>query len=157
MDAAITIPPPPEPVRHDWQWWRTQFLTYWTPLDAKSKWIYPSAFLLVSITVSRYIWRFNWGLLYYFYEYIAAACGHDMLTESCAGIMRELHPWWDLSDRDFYRWNRCFGNEDGFRRQGEMLPSFGRMAGLVMNPFDLSLWIVSVVIYLPRHGWTNFR
>jgi len=148
MDPIINLPPLPGPVRHDWQWFRTLFLTYWTPLDTKERCIYPSAILLVLITLLSQGWRFFRGSICYWGEYIATACGHDMLTESCAGIMKEPHPWWNLPNSEYYRWMRCVGNDQGFQRQGELLPSFGHVLNLVLQPFGVSLWIVSVLTYL---------
>jgi hypothetical protein len=148
MDPIINLPPLPGPVRHDWQWFRTLSLTYWTPLDTKERCIYPSAILVVLITLLSQGWRFFRGSICYWGEYIATACGHDMLTESCAGIMKEPHPWWNLPNSEYYRWMRCVGNDRGFQRQGELLPSFGHVLNLVLQPFGVSLWIVSVLTYL---------
>ena len=65
-----------------------------------------------------------------------------MLAESCAAIMKEMDPWWDLNRQDYFRFYRCWGNEDGFRRQ-VTLPGVGDAFEAMLHPFGMNVFLVS--------------
>jgi hypothetical protein len=138
----FNLPPPPPPlVRWRKDRLRAKFATWWSQ-PRPQKWI-QVLFLLFSVTTLQYSWKFFWGLFYYITEYIKAALGHDVLTEPCVRIMKEVYPWRDLEKEEYWRWNRCVGNEAGFQRQGNLVPAAGGVLAWLLNPYAFASWVVS--------------
>jgi hypothetical protein len=94
----------------------------------------------------KYSYKFFFGWYFYWWNFAKAAIGDDLIVESCARIIKELHPWWDLPNDDYFKFSRCVGNEHGFRWQGELTPSLGEIIEWLFNPFIFSSWVVSVFI-----------
>ncbi|KAF4631143.1 hypothetical protein G7Y89_g6995 [Cudoniella acicularis] len=76
------------------------------------------------VSFKTWVWRQVAGLYLYFVEFIRAALGNDGLDTVCTGVKSVRDPWNNLNDNDWFRFQRCLGNEDGYERQGELLLVF---------------------------------
>jgi hypothetical protein len=99
--------------------------------------------IFLGIILIQTSWVYFWGCFYYTFEYAKAALGHDVLMEPCARIMKEVYPWRHLETEEYWRWNRCVGNEHGFERQGNLVPTPQGFLGWFFNPYLFSSWMVS--------------
>jgi hypothetical protein len=104
------------------------------------------ALLSTSITFLRSLWKFVWGQIYYSIEYIKSSFGYDFLDEPCAQVMKEVYPWRDLGWEEYWRWNRCVGNEAGWRRQGKLVPTLEGARMWLLNPFVFASWVVGSLV-----------
>jgi hypothetical protein len=143
MDNFNPPPPPlPPPARWTKGWFRAKCVTWWSQ-PRSQKWVQVLFFLFSSVIILQYSWKFFWGLFYYAIEYIKVALGHDVLTEPCVRIMKEVYPWRHLEKEEYWRWNRCVGNEAGFQGQGHLVPTTGGAVAWLLNPYAFASWVVS--------------
>jgi hypothetical protein len=150
MDPRINnpppFPPPPPPARWSWPWFRAQFTAWWEQ-STQHKCVQAIAGLLLIAGLLKCGCKFFIGLFFYLWTFAKAAIlGDDILTESCARIVKETHPWWDLNNDDYFRLSRCLGNEHGFHWQGELIPSLGEITVWLFDPRVFSSWLVSILI-----------
>jgi len=140
----VIRPPTPSPplARFSRAWFDSKY-TPWKEQPATLKLIQVLLLMCSSIILLQYSWKFAWGLIYYFLEYSKAALGHDVLTEPCMRIMKEVYPWRDLKMSEYWRYMRCTGNEDGWERQGKLVPTPSGFLAWLFNPYAFSSWVVS--------------
>ena len=60
--------------------------------------------------------------------------------------MKEVYPWRDLEWEEYWRWNRCVGNEVGYRRQGNLVPTLEAVGIWLLNPYVFESWVVSFLV-----------
>ena len=134
---------PPPPARFSKPWFRAQFALR-QEQSRSAKGVEVLLLLGASFVVLKYSWKIFWAWFYYLFEYAKAALGNDVLLEPCVSILRELSPWMDLDWEDYWRWNRCIGNEHGFERQGYLMPTPSGILAWLLDPHVFSsYWVRS--------------
>ena len=129
--------------------WLHNRLAAWWEQPRTLKWIQVLALLFTSIIFLQCLWKFAWGQIYYSIEYIKSSFGYDVLDQPCARVMKEVYPWRDLQREEYWRWNRCLGNEAGWRMQGNLVPTLEGTWMWLLNPFIFASWLVSSLLM----GW----
>lgn len=100
------------------------------------------------------VWQGLWGTIYYHLEYIRAALGNDAVGTACARVKAVKNPWYDLEQEGWWTLQKCLGNEDGFRRQGELmaLVSFGLSDEMYESDADGAKFVDRVKDFLSLLG-----
>jgi hypothetical protein len=134
----------PPPALWSKAWFHNRLAAWWEPRALKG--IQVLALLFTSIIFLKYLWKFVWGQIYYSIEYTKSSFGYDILDEPCARVMKEVYPWRDLEWEEYWKWNRCVGNEAGWRRQGKLVPTLEGAWMWLLNPFVFASWMVSPLL-----------
>ena len=76
--------------------------------------------LLLTYLLHYFFGQWLVGIYYYQVHYIGAALGDPALQLACASVKAVKNPWQDLEVQDWYRLQKCLGNEHGYERQGDL-------------------------------------
>lgn len=134
-------PPEPLPTRFNRTWFRAHYISFQEQTLAV-RLIAVVFFMSTLIFLLQSSIKFLGGIFYYYSEYAKAALRHDVLLEPCVRIMKEVYPWRNLEREEYWRYMRCTGNEDGFQRQGKLVPTPGGVVGWLLNPYWFFSWVV---------------
>ncbi|KAE9380990.1 hypothetical protein N431DRAFT_363108 [Stipitochalara longipes BDJ] len=74
--------------------------------------------------------------------------------------MREMHPWRNLKNEEYWRRMRCEGNERGSDKQGNLMPTPQGFMDWLLDPYAFSSWVRIFCIagffkYLWRRIWNR--
>lgn len=140
MDS-LELPLPP--ARGSAAYYRNELRKWWAESYANEKVVYFITFILLGGTTFGFSFKFFLGTCHYCLSYFRAALWDDVVQDSCAAVKQESQPFWNLSFSDYSRWNRCFGNEAGFERQGQLFLIAQDFIFHVLGPFGRSPILVS--------------
>lgn len=140
------LDPPQRPAHGSAAWYRNELRIWWAESPANERIVYFITIILVGGSIFGFSFKFLFGTLNYCLAYFRAALWDDVVQDSCAAIKQELKPFWDLSFSDYSRWNRCFGNEAGFERQGQLFLIAQDLLFHMLGPFGRSPILVSLQI-----------
>jgi len=134
---------PAEPARFNTRWFRDRFIARYEQTSQKQLMSSAAALAIFLLASSIYFYRFWMGVFYYSFEYFHAVLGDDYETDSCFLLRKEIRPFWNLSNREYFRLQRCFGSETGFEVQGDFMSPLKALLALVFKPLFLSPLFVS--------------
>ncbi|RDL36957.1 uncharacterized protein BP5553_04390 [Venustampulla echinocandica] len=107
-----------------------------------------AAGIAIGTTQMPTIWRWVAGTYFYNVEYVLTASGNDLIEGLCTGVKFASDPWNTLVDSDWFKLQRCLGNEDGFRRQGELMLVFFEALWMCMRGFGKILGPLPSVVFI---------
>ena len=109
--------------------------------------------ILFFTSVASPLYRRIFGLINYYSEFVRAVLGQEGIESvgACSRIKVEDYPWLTLINDDWFKLQRCLGNEDGFIREGD-LPLVWDAGKVVFAPFK---WAFGIGVSLPREHQKN--
>jgi len=135
---------PAPPAKYNTRWLQDRFTARWERTSLKELVFVTAIIVTLLLVCSNYLYRLSMGIFYYCLEYFRAAFGNDYVPDSCFLLRKESRPFWNLSNREYFRLRRCYGSEQGFERQGELIPGLKDLLASVLRPFAISPLVVSM-------------
>ncbi|KAE8445083.1 hypothetical protein EG329_013798 [Mollisiaceae sp. DMI_Dod_QoI] len=164
--------PPLPPAHYSLAWFRNGIRRRWAQASTGARVVSAATFIAFGLSFLSFAFKISFGMFHYIVAFFRSALWDVLVQDSCARIKRVSHPYWNLSNSDYFRWNRCLGNEAGFERQGQLwllvwdiffypLGLFGRSPILILvlmsSVYFVGPWIIrklyNLVIYACTAPW----